>query len=233
MLPVIAVAVLLGKLLSGGDAGAVIAAAIAALLGVAMHMFFWVTIIFAIIDRNPGTKETPPSWDPATLPDTPQGGVRLGDTLAAVLVAVLGAAYLPWQHFNSPLTGVDGQAVPTLNTELWPVWLPLLMAGLLATAVLEFLRYRAGGWSWRFVAINAVLELAVAVPLVWLAATDSLLEPRFVARLVDEGWSDAFLHLNVSVIVITIGVVAWNLIDPLRTVRRDSAAREKRVGSFG
>ncbi|QXQ08913.1 hypothetical protein [Paeniglutamicibacter sp. Y32M11] len=232
VLPVVAFAVMLGKLLSGGDAGEIVSGGILAGLGVAMHMFFWVTLIFALIERNPGSKEAKPKWDPTTLPDTPAGGVRLGDTIAAVLVALIAVAYLPWQHFNSPFMDAQGQSMPTLNTELWPFWIPLLMAGLLATAVLEFVRYRAGGWSWRFVAINTILELLVAVPVVWLAATDSLFEPRFIARLVTEGWSDASLHLNVTIIIITIGVVIWNLIDPLRKVRRDTAMRAKPVGSL-
>lgn len=233
VLPIVGVAVMLGNFLSGGDAGEIISGGGIAVIGVAMHIFFWTTIVFAIIERSPDSKQISAKWDPSTLPDTPPGGVRLGDTLAVVLMALVGALYLLWQHFSSPFNGVDGQTVPTLNTELWPIWIPLLMAGLLATAVLEIFRYRAGGWSWPFVAANTVLELVVAVPLIWLAATNTLLEPRFVARLVDEGWTDAALHLNVTVIVITAGVLAWNLIDPLRKVRIDTAARANHARLLG
>jgi hypothetical protein len=72
----------------------------------------------------------------------------------------------------------------------------------------------------------------VAVPLVWLATTITLLEPRFIAELVEHGWAAAALHLNLTVIVIAVGVVAWNLIDPLRKVGRDTAARAKRIVSI-
>ena len=233
VLPVIGVAVMLGSFLSGGDAGEIISGGIIAVMGVALHIFFWTTLIFAIIERSPDSKQIRAKWDPSTLPDTPPGGVRLGDTLAAVLVALVGIIYLPWQHFSSPFRDANGEPIPTLNAELWPVWIPLLMAGLLATAVLEIFRYRAGGWSWRFVAVNTVLELVVAVPLIWLAATNTLLEPRFVTELVGHGWADAALHLNVSVIVITAGVVTWNLTDPLRKVRIDTAARAKHPRPLG
>ena len=63
------------------------------------------------------------------------------------------------------------------------------------------------------------------MPLIWLAATNTLLDPRFLGKLVDLGWIDAGLHLNVTIIVITVGVLAWELIDSARKVRGDTAAR--------
>jgi hypothetical protein len=74
--------------------------------------------------------------------------------------------------------------------------------------------------------------LVAAVPLVWLATTITLLEPRFIAELFEHGWAAAALHLKLTVIVIAVGVVAWNLSDPLRKVGRDTAARAKRIVSI-
>lgn len=59
-------------------------------------------------------------------------------------------------------------------------WITVIIAGFLGGAVLEILRYRAGGWSRRFAGINAALDLVVVVPLVCLATTNSLLDPRMV-----------------------------------------------------
>ncbi|RAX49874.1 hypothetical protein DQ353_06825 [Arthrobacter sp. AQ5-05] len=233
VLPAIGTAVMPGTFPADGDAGEIIGGGIIAAIGVAMHIFFRTTPIFAIIERGPGSRQTRAKWDPSTLPDTPPGGVRRGDTLAAVHVARLGVPCLPWQHSSSPFTGgVGGESIPTLNAEPWPVWIPLLMAGLPATAVLEISRYRADGRSWRFVANSTVLELVVAVPLIRLAAATMLLAPRDVTGVPGHGWVDAALHLNVPAILITAGVLPWNLVDPLPKVRIDTAARAKHGDYF-
>lgn len=225
VLPVVTGAVVLGQIVSAAGAAAVITTALATLWQVALLMAFWVTVIFAAIERSPGARAASPQWKPSMLPDPPAGGVRLGDTLVSVVMTLIGVAYIIWQQFRSPFTDTAGTPIPTLDPGLWSFWIPVMLTGLLASAVIEILRYRAGGWSWPFVGLNAAADLLFALPLVWLAATDSLLDPEFVGRLVDLGWTDAALHLKVSVIVITVGVVVWELIDSARKVSIDTAAR--------
>lgn len=225
VLPVVTCAVILGQIISGADAAEVVVTALATLWQVALMMAFWVTVVFAAIERTPGSKAMSPQWNPSMLPDPPAGHVKLGDTVASVTMSLIGAAYLIWQNFRSPFTDAAGEPIPTLAPGLWSLWIPLMLAGLLASAVLEVLRYRAGGWSWGFVAANAAADLVFTVPLIWLAATNTLVEPRFTGKLVDLGWVDAGLHLNTTIIVIAVGVLAWELIDSIRKVRGDTTAR--------
>ena len=224
VLPIATLAVITAKLLTGADAGQVAAAAVTTLLELAMQLAFWVTVVFAVIERSPGTTAMHPKWDPSMLPDSPSGRARLGDTVVSVLLALGVAAYLPWQHFRSPFTSGDGSPIPTLDPGLWRSWIPVLLAAMLAMAVLEILRYRAGGWSVKFVSLNAALNLLFAVPVIWLAAAGSLLEPAFVQRLVDAGWANADLQLNATIIVVTAGVVLWDVVDSLRKLPGDAAA---------
>ena len=65
----------------------------------------------------------------------------------------------------------------------------------------------------------------------WLASTNSLLDPRQVEHLVVAGWTQAALHLDITIIVVTVGIVVWNVVDSLRKVGIDKAARAKRIGS--
>ena len=229
VIPIAGARVILANLLTGADAGEIATKAITTLFQLTIQLIFWTTLVFVIIERNQAPKSIYPDWDPSTLPDPPQGKVRLGDTIATVLMSLAGVAYLVWQQFRSPFTGEDGPPIPTLDPALWSSWIPVIIVGLLAGVVMEILRYRAGGWSWRFVGINAALDLVVVVPLVWLAATNSLLEPRMVERLVQVGWEDAALHLNVSIIVIAVGVVVWELIDSARKVRGDTKSRKEKI----
>ena len=46
----------------------------------------------------------------------------------------------------------------------------------------EIVKYRVGRWTWPLVATNALLDLAFAVPVVWLLLTDRLLSPELVGR---------------------------------------------------
>lgn len=224
VLPIAGAGIIIANLLTGADAGEIASKTIVTLIQLTVQLFFWVTVVFAILERNQASKSMYPAWDPSTLPDTPQGGVKLGDTIASIIMSLVGVAYLVWQEFRSPFIDAGGAPVPSLDPNLWGSWIPVMILGLLAGAVVEFLRYRAGGWSWRFVGINAVTGLLVIVPLLWLAATNSLLNPRMVEHLVGVGWNDAALHINVSVIVIAVGVFVWELIDSMRKVRTDKAA---------
>lgn len=231
VLPVAGAGIIIANLLTGADAGEIASKTILTLLQLTMQLLFWVTVVFAVLERNQAPKSMYPAWDPSTLPDPPSGGVKLGDTIASIVMSLVGIAYLVWQQFRSPFTDASGAPVPSLEPSLWSLWIPVMIAGLLAGALVEFFRYRAGGWSWRFVGLNAVTGLLVVVPLIWLAATNALLNPQMVERLVGVGWTDAALHIKVSVIVIAVGVFVWEIVDSMRRVRTDAAAHTKRLSS--
>lgn len=231
VLPIAGAGIIIANLLTGADAGEIASKTILTLLQLTMQLLFWVTVVFAILERTQAPKSMYPDWDPSTLPDPLHGKVRPGDTIASIIMSLVGIAYLVWQQFRSPFTDVGGAPVPSLEPSLWGSWIPVMITGLLAGAVGEFLRYRAGGWSWRFIWLNAVSGLLVVVPLVWLAATDSLLNPTMVERLIGLGWADAALHLKVSVIVIAVGVFVWEIIDSVRKVRIDAAVRTQHLSS--
>lgn len=225
VLPIAGAGIIIANLLTGADAGEIASKTILTLLQLTMQLLFWVTVVFAILERTQAPKSMFPAWDPSNLPDTPHGGVKIGDTIASIFMSLVGVAYLVWQQFRSPFTDVSGAPMPSLEPSLWNLWIPVMIIGLLAGAIVEFSRYRAGGWSWRFVGLNAAAGLLVVVPLVWLAATDSLLNPPMVEQLVAIGWHDAALHINVSVIVIAVGILVWELFYSMLTTRRDYAAR--------
>lgn len=225
VLPITTVAVIVAQLTSGADAGHIAAAAFSTLFELAMQLAFWLTVVFAVIERTPGSKTMHPRWNPSMLPHTPDTGVRLADTIAAVVMSLIGVAYLVWQNFRSPFNDANGTPIPSLSPDLWTSWIPVIIVGLLAGAVVEILHYRAGSWTWRFLVSKAIFSLMVTVPVVWLAATNSLLDPRMIDRLAELGWSDAALHLNGSIIVITIGVAVWELFESVRKTLGNTTTR--------
>ncbi len=103
---------------------------------------------------------------------------------------------------------------------MWSFWLPFLIAVLVATVGLEIAKYRAGRFTWPLVAVKAVLNLAFAVPVVWLMSTDRLLNPDLVARFEWLGEGDNLKTVTTVVVVTTILVVLGDTVDSVIKARR-------------
>ncbi|MFC8620033.1 permease prefix domain 1-containing protein [Micromonospora purpureochromogenes] len=197
----------------GENPGGAVGAGIAAALQVVVQIAFWVTLVFAVLERTNASLDLP-AWSVDQLPeDRTDRQITLPDVVAAIGWLVLVIAYLPMQHFHSFVPAEDGGNLPILDPALWSFWLPFLIAVLVATVALEIAKYRAGGWTWPLVTVNAVLDLAFAVPVAWLLLTDRLLNPEFVARFEWLGRGDNLDTVATVAVVGTILVVLWDIVD--------------------
>jgi hypothetical protein len=198
---------------AGDNAGGAIGAGIAAALQVAVQIAFWVTLVFAVLERT-STSLRLPEWSVDQLPEGPvDRQITLTDTVAAIVWLALVIAYLPWQHFQSWVSDEEGRNLPILDPALWSFWLPYLLAVLVATVGLEIAKYRAGRWTWPLVAVNALLDLAFAVPVAWLVLTDRLFNPHLVQRIEWLRHVDNLDNVATLVVVGTTLVVLWDIID--------------------
>lgn len=140
--------------------------------GYVVQIAFWVTLVFALIERT-NTPLKLPEWTVEQLPeDRPGRQIGLTDVAGSIVWLVLVIAYLPMQHFRSFVSDGDGGDLPILDPALWSFWLPFLITVLVASVGLEIAKYRAGRWTWPLFAVKAVLDLAFAVPVVWLLLSD-------------------------------------------------------------
>ncbi|MEU8301882.1 permease prefix domain 1-containing protein [Micromonospora sp. NPDC048909] len=197
----------------GDKTGGAVGAGIGSAIEVAIQIAFWVTLVFAILERT-NTPLNLPEWTVDQLPEyRADRQITLTDTAAAIGWLVLVIAYLPVQHFHSFVPNPDGGNLPILDPALWNFWLPFLIAVLVATVGLEFAKYRAGRWTWPLVAVNALLDLAFAVPVIWLMSTDRLLNPDFVARWEWLGREENLNTVATVVVVSTILITLWDIID--------------------
>ncbi|MEU1586792.1 permease prefix domain 1-containing protein [Micromonospora sp. NPDC005710] len=207
------------KVAEGGGFGA-IGPGIVVAMQVAVQITFWLTVVFAIIERTQTAVDLP-TWTVDQLPDAPaQRRIPLADTIASVIMLAVTIAYLPFQHFQSWVDGADGENIPILDPALWSFWLPALIVVLAAGAVVEIVKYRIGRWTWTLFGIRAVLNLAFAVPLMWLALSDRLLNPALAERL---SWLAEPDNRNVLGATIAAGaavVAIWDLIDTALKTRR-------------
>ncbi|MCW3817461.1 permease prefix domain 1-containing protein [Micromonospora sp. DR5-3] len=204
-----------------GDAGGAIGVGVSSALQTAVQIAFWVTLCFAVLERT-NTPLNLPEWSVDQLPEAPEERqVTLVDSCASIVFLVLAIAFFPWQHFQPWVSG-DGSRLPMIDPALWSFWLPLLLAVLVADIGLEVAKYRARRWTWPLVAAKAVLDLAFAVPLVWLLLTDRLLNPDLVQRFewLREGGAQDVARVAV---VLTAAVTVWGLIDSAVKARRQAA----------
>ncbi|MEU8330755.1 permease prefix domain 1-containing protein [Micromonospora sp. NPDC048839] len=192
-------------------------------LHVTVHIGFWLTLTFAIIERTQTAVDVP-EWTVDQLPDAPvHRNIPLADTIASVVMLVLTIAYLPFQHYQSWVHETDGGNIPILDPALWSFWLPALIVVLVASVIFEVVKYRIGRWTWALFGTKVLLNLAFAVPLVWLALSDRLLNPALAERLSWVAEADNRDALGLAIAVGTAAIVVWDLIDTALKTRRQTA----------
>ncbi|MBQ1073858.1 hypothetical protein KBX06_11910 [Micromonospora sp. C31] len=205
----------------GGSTGRGVGTGVVVAFQVAVQISFWVTVVFAVLERT----RTPlhlPEWSVDLLPEnTPDRKISLADIAASVTFLGLLIAYLVMQHFRSFVSTDGGENLPILDPALWNFWLPFLIAVLVASIGLEFAKYRTGRWTWPLVAANVVLNLAFAVPVIWLTSTDRLLNPELIARFEWLGEANHLDLLAAAVIAGTVLVAFWDVLDSVIKTWRD------------
>lgn len=201
--------------------GAVVASTLGLAVTVALHVVFWTTLVFAVLERTGTSVGT---WDPDQLPEPADSReVGRGDTAASVVMLLLVGVAIVWQQTSSPVTGVGGERVPVLDPALWGSWLPVLLGVLALDVVVALAVFRARRWTRGLALAQAALDLAFAVPVLVLLQQDALFDLRFLEALVAGGWTDAARDLTVAVSAGVLLVLAWELVDAVRRVRAAQA----------
>ncbi|MGR2754053.1 permease prefix domain 1-containing protein [Agromyces arachidis] len=212
IVPIAMGALLFARLIGGASVGEAVTDALATGVSIVVNLAFWVTLVFAIIERAPSRGPKADTWSPAQLPDLPRARqVSRADLIASVVFLVLAMVLLVWQQFSVPFPG--GQATPVLNPDLWSFWLPYLIAILALEVGFWILLYRNGHWNAGFAAINVALNAAFAIPVVWLASTGRLFDPALFDEL---GWPEGILPggvLTTIVVSATVVIAVWDSID--------------------
>ncbi|MFB6609675.1 permease prefix domain 1-containing protein [Agromyces sp. NPDC056379] len=209
----------LGLVISGGG-WEVIGSAIGIGITVAMHLAFWVTLVFALIERydtgtGKGVDDTL-GWTPEQLPQLPElrRPHRRSDLIASLAWLAIAAGFLVWQQFGIVWIGGERSSVPLLDPDLWSFWLPYLLLLVVLEAVFAVWIYRSD-WSWAAALVNVALNAAFAIPVIWLFIEGRLFSPEFLALIEPHLDADAEWVLSVLFVAVVIGVSVWDAIDGL------------------
>ncbi|WP_308796831.1 permease prefix domain 1-containing protein [Agromyces silvae] len=231
VLPIAAGGVLLGQIISGAPIGAAIGTTVVTAIQVTVNIGFWTTLVFAVLERTTSGHDLTLTWTPDQLPELPHPtsgnrSNRLSELIGSLVFLGLFAVALVVQQFGMAFRGgPDGGAVPVLNPELWSFWIPFFLA-LIALEILFAVAVYAWGWNWWLVAGNLALNVAFTVPALWLLLTGQLFSDAFI-ELIRWPWGDAGPIVIAFVVVATIGVAIWDVVDGAIKAYRASRARTR------
>lgn len=197
------------------------------LLSVAMHLAFWVTLTFAVIEwsRPEAQRDRPLSqWRPDQLTaEVPWRSVGVGETVASVGFSLGMGAVVAWQF-----GGVSGDAVQVLNPDVDLSWKVALVGLFVVDAVLALLVWRVGRWTPTLAAVNVASNAAAAILLLWLLSRDELLTDLPTVLGERFGWPTDWTVPSALVATIIVVITLWDGIEAVvkarRSVRAGSAA---------
>lgn len=230
VVPIVAVVIGVLEAIDGGSVGSVIGETIGLAITLAAHIGFWTTLVFAVMEWS-GEKAPTGEWSLSRLPPlTPtSGGIKLGETIASMVFLVIAIVGLIVSRDLLGVASDDGSLIPLFDPATWDFWIPFLIMVLALEIIFEAVKYRVGRWTGWLASVNAALNVAFALPAIYLLATEQLLNPAFFEEI---GWTGAheWGGVAVTITVVTIAAVAvWDIVDGFRkawTALRDPDGRD-------
>ncbi|MDL9981605.1 permease prefix domain 1-containing protein [Microbacterium candidum] len=209
----------LGQLISGAPVGTVIWQALFGAGQTILHVCFWTTLVFVLLERTGHETMDPSTWTPDRLPEPRQSGARITDLVGSLVWLAIIAGAVIWDSILG-LTYLDGQWTPFLDPALWPWWIVGLFALLVAVAAVNVAVYRRGAWTYRLATLHGILDLIGAGGALFLLANGRLVNPDVVAAIARTGGADLPHILGALLAVGIAGIALWDAIDAFLRARR-------------
>jgi hypothetical protein len=211
VVPIVTAILVILEVISGeASVGSVITGAIGGAINLAVHIFFWTTLVFVILERTGESASVVHSWKLSDLPSKSHvSKIGIFDTVSSIAFIGLFIGVLFLQRNASPFTDSAGDTVPFLNPSLWSFWMWFLIGVLVAEIVFELVKYRVGHWTWTLASVNLAIGVLFTVPVLWLIGTDMLINPDFLSALADEGLGnvETWLAWSIAVTVLIVTVI--------------------------
>lgn len=216
--------VALGMTLGGEPVGEIIGTVVSVVIAVIVHIGFWTTLVFFTVERSAAGKDVGfvSEWTPDQLPEPKDKGASLSDLIASLIFLAVAAGAILWDHFIGVVYTVDGGGwMSFLAPDLWPWWIGALFTLMVLEALLAVYVYARGRWDFGAAAVNLVLNLAIAVPALWLLSQGQLINPEFFPTLIPADSAQTVTTVVTTVFGFGIvAIAAWDSIDGFLKARR-------------
>lgn len=218
VIPCAVFGVTLAMVLGGSTFGEIMGAIWPLALTVAVHVGFWTTLVFFIVERTGSGTPLTDAWTPDSLPEPRQRGAGLSDMWASLVFLGVAAGAVLWDLFIGFVPTEPGLSF--LDPGLWPVWILVLFALMALEAALAVAVYAVGRWTIGLAIANTVLNIAIAVPAIWLLMDGRLLNPEFFPTIIG---TDGAEVASIVGTVTGFGIAAiaiWDTVDGFLKARR-------------
>ncbi|MDN3443221.1 permease prefix domain 1-containing protein [Microbacterium sp. APC 3901] len=204
--------VMLGQLIDGAPTGEIIGTAVVAALGSIVHVGFWVTLVFFVLERTGA--DTGVKWSVDQLPEPTQSGAGRADAIASIVFLVLGAGAVFWDAFFG-FFPTEGAPIALLNPALWPWGITFLLALFVAEALLAVAVYAQRRWTIGTAVVNTALAVVFAAWSLTLLVQGELLNPEFLSYVfTDNGVTDETMRiLTVVTGFCLVAFPIWDTVD--------------------
>ncbi|QUG42608.1 hypothetical protein KD050_04860 [Psychrobacillus sp. INOP01] len=199
------------------------------IISATIQTFFWITLVFAILERTDTSKEKSPltpgwtEWTPDDLKSTPliskEKKISTGDIFGSLFwIAVFIAVYFNASHLLGVYEKVQGKIqliIPTFDQEvLHSYWLIVIVALIIEIAFV-FYKLIVRQWTSKLAIMNTVRNIVSTIVFIVVISTDQLINKEFYMYL--EDLFDLPFELKNSAIIIVI--VLWLFLSILDIVQ--------------
>jgi len=215
VIPCAGAGVALGQVLGDAPVGEVIGSSVVAMLTAALHVAFWTTLVFVVLERTGHETMNAEPWSPDRLPEPKQSGATFADMIATIVLLLATAGAIMWDLW---LGYVPGHRVSLLSPELWPAAIVVLLLIMALAAVLAVAVHLQGRWTIRTAIANAVLSLLMVGTLAYNSG--HLLNPAFFETVTPEDWSGVHRIVTIIAWFFIGGIALWSIVDAFVKARR-------------
>ncbi len=200
-----------------------------ALLKVSVHLFFWTTLCFWVVQKVAGKARLDDDWKPEDLPALPpEQEITRGESYFAIawsVFAVLATLFQIPAIYN--FLGPDN--VPQFFApDMWPGWTLGLLAIALLGLVTEFIKLFVGGWT-RFTVGLIILVNLITVS--FFVAVISLVNPianpdmmQLVSQSLDNPNMAQAVERGIEIFVIVVVVICvWEVVEAVHKYKKGGA----------
>jgi hypothetical protein len=202
--------------------------ALGSAFNVGVQIWFWMTLVFVLLDRSDTKPDQYPRTDPgpwtvARLPEMPtKRQISSFETImniAAILFVMI------WIVLPLVLNVLQGESIPIpfLHPNLSTVWLPVFFVLMGLTVVLEAFKLKVGMWTPALTIANVILCVISIVYLAALVTTQEVINPEFLAMLDQSGGQNlreaVMWSIKISAAIIACTYV-WSIVDSIRLSRQ-------------
>lgn len=213
-----------GQLIAGTGPGTIIGQTVLAVMMSALHVAFWVTLSFVILERSGA--DLGMRWTLDDLPDPRPTSTGRGEPIVELVFLLVFAAVILWDALRG-LVPIGGETLSILNPDLWPWWIAVLYGLIALQAAFALTVYLRRRWTLALAVLNAVLAGLFMAWVLVLLVHGELINPEIVTVLQENRVDDDALH--VLAVLIGFGSAAlavWEVIDGGLKYRRDKRSTE-------